>query len=48
MKRFIIKIMEFLTLFYAVMLVGTIIVDQLAVPYFIPVKKNIFRGVAYS
>ena len=30
MKRFIIKIMEFLTLFYAVMLVGTIIVDQLA------------------
>jgi len=27
MKRFIIKIMEFLTLFYAVMLVGTIIVD---------------------
>ena len=44
MKRFIIKIMEFLTLFYAVMLVGTIIVDQLAVPYFIPVKKYIFRG----
>ena len=45
MKRFIIKIMEFLTLFYAVMLVGTIIVDQLAVPYFIPVKKYIFRGL---
>ncbi len=42
MKRFIIKIMEFLTLFYAVMLVGTIIVDQLAVPYFIPVKKYIY------
>ena len=41
----IIKIMEFLTLFYAVMLVGTIIVDQLAVPYFIPVKKYIFRGL---